>query len=101
TNVMTTNTTLLAIGVAELARAWQAWRRASAYADAIAAFAGARTQLASLFPIMFGFLLGTAGGTLAYVFAGTLGLLLPLAIVGALFVWAALERGQRASRGPW
>jgi hypothetical protein len=42
---------------------------------------------------MFGFLLGTAGGTLAYVFAGTLGLLLPLAIVGALFVWAALGRG--------
>jgi uncharacterized membrane protein YoaK (UPF0700 family) len=94
TNVMTTNTTLLAIGVAELALAWQARRRASDDADAAAAFAGARTQLASLFPIMFGFLLGTAGGTLAYVFAGTLGLLLPLAIVGALFVWAALGRGR-------
>ena len=43
---------------------------------------------------MFGFLLGTAGGTLAYVFAGTVGLLLPLAIVGGLFAWVAFGRAR-------
>jgi uncharacterized membrane protein YoaK (UPF0700 family) len=96
TNVMTTNTTQIAIDATELALAWQARRCAPDDADAAAAFTGARTRLAILFPIMFGFLLGTAGGTLAYVFAGSLGLLLPLVIVGALFAWAALGRGRAA-----
>jgi uncharacterized membrane protein YoaK (UPF0700 family) len=93
---MTTNTTQIAIDATELALAWQARRCAPDDADAAAAFTGARTRLAILFPIMFGFLLGTAGGTLAYVFAGSLGLLLPLVIVGALFAWAALGRGRAA-----
>lgn len=94
TNVMTTNTTQIAIDAAELALAWQIRRRAPDNADAANAFDGARLRLASLFPIMFGFLLGTAGGTLAFVFTGSLGLLLPLAIIYAMFVWAALGRGR-------
>ncbi|MGD9768756.1 MAG: YoaK family protein, partial [Pseudolabrys sp.] len=75
TNVMTTNTTQIAIDAAELMLAWHACRRAPDDADAAAAFAGARSRLATLFPIVFGFLLGTAGGTLAFVVAGSLGLL--------------------------
>jgi len=93
TNVMTTNTTQLAIDATELALAWQVRRRAPGDADAAAAFAGARARLATLFPIMFAFLAGTAGGTLAFVFAGSLGLLVPVAILYGLFAWAAFGRG--------
>jgi uncharacterized membrane protein YoaK (UPF0700 family) len=92
TNVMTTNTTQVAIDAAELMLAWHARRGTPDDTDAASALAAARARLAALFPIMFGFLLGTASGTLAHVFAGTVGLLLPLAIVGGHFVWAAFLR---------
>jgi hypothetical protein len=38
---------------------------------------------------MLGFLVGTAVGTLAYVATGAWGLLLPLAIMYAIFAWAS------------
>ena len=98
TNVMTTNTTQIAIDAAELMLAWHVRRRTPADTDAAGAFAAARARLATLFPIMFGFLLGTAGGTLAYVFAGLLGLLLPLAIIGGHFVWR--RSGASETEGP-
>jgi hypothetical protein len=49
-------------------------------------------RLASLFPVMLGFLLGTAAGTIAYVTIGTWGLLLPVAIMYGVFGWASARR---------
>src|SRR5262247_1206703 len=48
TNVMTTNTTQIAIDATELVLAWQAGRRAPADAAVAAAYAAARTRLARL-----------------------------------------------------
>jgi len=76
TNVMTTNTTQIAIDATELVLAWQAGRRAPADAAVAATYAAARARLAHLFPIMLGFLLGTASGTFAYVETGAWGLVL-------------------------
>jgi len=95
TNVMTTNTTQIAIDATELVLAWQAHRRAPAHAAAAAAYAAARLRVAGLFPIMLGFLLGTATGTIAYVGIGTWGLLLPVAIMYGVFAWASAWRGAR------
>jgi uncharacterized membrane protein YoaK (UPF0700 family) len=95
TNVMTTNTTQIAIDATELVLAWQAHRRAPAHAAAAAAYAAARLRVAGLFPIMLGFLLGTATGTIAYVGIGTWGLLLPVAIMYGVFGWASAWQGAR------
>jgi uncharacterized membrane protein YoaK (UPF0700 family) len=92
TNVMTTNTTQIAIDATELVLAWQAGRRAPADAAVAAAYAAARARLAHLFPIMLGFLLGTASGTFAYVETGAWGLVLPLAIMWGIFAWASAGR---------
>ena len=92
TNVMTTNTTQIAIDATELVLAWQAGRRAPADPTVAAAYAAARARLARLAPIMLGFLLGTAAGTLAYVTSGVWGLLLPLAIMWGIFAWASVGR---------
>src|SRR5215470_4914086 len=92
TNVMTTNTTQLAIDATELILAWQARRRAPADAAAAAAYAEARADLARLVPIMAGFLLGTVIGTLAYVVTGLWALLAPLAIMFAIFARAGAWR---------
>lgn len=94
TNVMTTNTTQIAIDATELVLAWQAHRRAPAHAAA-AAYAAARLRVAGLFPIMLGFLLGTATGTIAYVGIGTWGLLLPVAIMYGVFAWASAWQAAR------
>jgi hypothetical protein len=45
--------------------------------------------VARLFPIMLGFLLGTAAGTGAYVVTGLWGLLLPLSVMYGIFAWAS------------
>ena len=89
TNVMTTNTTQIAIDATELLFAWQARRRAPADATVAAAYDAARARFGALFAIMLGFLVGTAVGTLAYVATGAWGLLLPLAIMYAIFAWAS------------
>ena len=93
TNVMTTNTTQIAIDATELVLAWHARRRTPADAAASAAYQAARARLAGLFAIMFGFLLGTAAGAFAYVVIGVGGLLLPLAIMYGIFAWASARRG--------
>jgi uncharacterized membrane protein YoaK (UPF0700 family) len=95
TNVMTTNTTQLAIDAAELWLAWQARRRAPADAALGVAYDAARVHFGALFPIMLGFLAGTAVGTLAYVLIGVWGLLLPLAVMYGIFSWAS-ARAARA-----
>jgi uncharacterized membrane protein YoaK (UPF0700 family) len=96
TNVMTTNTTQLAIDAAELMLAWQARRRAPADAALAAAYEKARLRFRALLPIILGFLAGTAVGMLAYVAIGIWGLLLPLAVMYAIFAWtsASALRGE-------
>src|SRR5215471_13725773 len=89
TNVMTTNTTQIAIDTTELLFAWRARRCAPADAAVAAAYDAARARFGALFAIMLGFLVGTAVGTLAYVATGAWGLLLPLAIMYAIFAWAS------------
>src|SRR5215471_7488862 len=81
TNVMTTNTTHIAIDATELLLAWHARRRAPADAAVAAAYDAARGRFAALCPIILGFLAGTAVGTLAFVTTGVWGLLLPLTIM--------------------
>src|SRR5262249_28043929 len=93
TNVVTTQPTQSAIDATELVLPRQAGRRAPADAALAAAYAAARGRLARLAPIMLGFLLGTAAGTLAYVTSGVWGLLLPLAIMWGIFAWASAGRG--------
>jgi uncharacterized membrane protein YoaK (UPF0700 family) len=96
TNVMTTNTTQIAIDATELVLAWQAARRAPSDAVAREAYASARLRLVGLFPIMLGFLLGTVAGAVAYVTIGVGGLLLPLAIMYGIFAWASSRREERS-----
>ena len=89
TNVMTTNTTQLAIDAAELVLAWQARRRAPADAALAAAYDTARVRIRAVYPIMLGFLAGTVVGMLAYLAVGLWGLLLPLAIMYGIFAWTS------------
>jgi uncharacterized membrane protein YoaK (UPF0700 family) len=98
TNVMTTNTTQIAIDATELLLAWQARRRAPGDAGLAATYDAAHGRFGALFPIMLGFLAGTAVGTLAYVTTGVWGLLLPLAIMYGIFAWAS-ARQTRAQAG--
>jgi uncharacterized membrane protein YoaK (UPF0700 family) len=89
TNVMTTNTTHIAIDAAELWLAWRARRRAPEDAALAAACDAARARFGALPPIMLGFLVGTAVGTLAYMATGVWALLLPLAVTYGVFAWAS------------
>lgn len=89
TNVMTTNTTQIAIDATQWALARHAHRRSPGDPDVASAYRAARRRVCGLFPIMLAFLVGTAGGTLGYVLVGVLGLLIPLAIVYGVFIWAA------------
>jgi uncharacterized membrane protein YoaK (UPF0700 family) len=92
TNVMTTNTTLFAIDTGELLLGWHGRRRDPA---AAAQFSAARERLKVLVPIGLGFLAGTIGGALGYVWLGLWCLILILAVMLGLIVWAA--RRERAA----
>jgi uncharacterized membrane protein YoaK (UPF0700 family) len=81
TNVMTTNTTQLAIDVTEWVVAWRARRRAPGDARVAAEFAAASARCAHLLPIVLGFLVGTAAGAVAYLIAGPWCVMLAIAIV--------------------
>jgi uncharacterized membrane protein YoaK (UPF0700 family) len=89
TNVMTSNTTQLAIDVTQFFIAWRARRRAPADATAAAEFAAAGGRCVRLLPIVLGFLVGTAAGAVAYLVAGLWCLALTVGIVLALAIWAS------------
>jgi len=92
TNVMTTNTTQVAIDATEVVLTWRACRRSPAGSDARAAYLTSRARLVALAPIMIGFLLGTIAGTLVYVTVGLWGLVLPLVLMYAVTTWAVRRR---------
>ena len=92
TNVMTTNTTLFCVEAADLVLAWRARRRAPGDAAAAAAYAQVRERFALRWPIVLGFVAGTAGGALAYARLDLWCLLLVIAVVSALALWARARR---------
>lgn len=92
TNVMTTNTTLFAVDATDLVIAWRAYRRAPGDAAAAAAYTQVRDRFAILWPIVLGFVVGTVGGAVAYARIDLWCVLLAVAVVGALAVWAKERR---------
>jgi uncharacterized membrane protein YoaK (UPF0700 family) len=88
TNVMTTNTTLFAVDATDLALAWRAHRRAPGDTAAAAAYAQVRDRFAVLWPIVLGFVIGTVSGAIAYARLDLWCVLLAVAVVCALAVWA-------------
>jgi uncharacterized membrane protein YoaK (UPF0700 family) len=96
TNVMTTNTTQIAIDATHVALAsWRARRRADNDNEA-AAIASVRRRLVGVALPMFGFFLGTLAGALAYLAVGFAGLVLPLALMAGLWGWVV--RTEPAAR---
>jgi uncharacterized membrane protein YoaK (UPF0700 family) len=88
TNVMTTNTTQLAIDVTQTAMTWRASRRAPEDDEARKEFATARSRLFRLLPLILGFLIGTLAGGLGYERFAFHSLAVPLTILIGLFVWS-------------
>jgi uncharacterized membrane protein YoaK (UPF0700 family) len=93
TNVMTTNTTQLAIDTTEFVLAWWPHLRAPANVNAAAEYAEIKRRLTKLWPVMLGFFFGTLAGAVGYVWLDLWCVVLPIAIIGAMLVWAA--KGQR------
>jgi uncharacterized membrane protein YoaK (UPF0700 family) len=92
TNVMTTNTTQIAIDTAEFFLARRALRRDPQQAEAAAQYAATRGRLAALLPLTLGFVLGTFAGAVIFTETGIGCLLVAVVIILALAVWA---RGRR------
>jgi uncharacterized membrane protein YoaK (UPF0700 family) len=90
TNVMTTNTSQIAIDATQLA-----WARL--YRDESAEIARqhevCRQRLRGGLPLPLGFLAGTLVGAVAFASVGYLALVAPVVVVGGLTVWAALCPG--------
>jgi uncharacterized membrane protein YoaK (UPF0700 family) len=88
TNVMTTNTTQLAIDATELALTWRARRAAPADPTLAADHAQAKARCMVLWPIVLGFLVGTLVGALAYARLDLWCMLFAIVLVAALAAWA-------------
>jgi uncharacterized membrane protein YoaK (UPF0700 family) len=84
TNVMTTNTTRLAINSAEMLLAWIKHNKTDPSATSNAACAQARREIAALLPLWLGFLAGTVLGAIAYVTVGLLCIFLAILPIGSL-----------------
>jgi hypothetical protein len=80
---------LFAVDATDLVIAWRAHRRAPGDAAAAAAYAQVRDRFALLWPIVLGFVVGTAGGAVAYARLDLWCLLLVIGVVAALAVWAS------------
>ena len=87
TNVMTTNTTLLAINAAEILLSWIERCRAGPSGSSTLGYAQARREVAMLLPLGLSFLGGTVLGAIAYITVGLPSLLLAILPVGILAVW--------------
>jgi uncharacterized membrane protein YoaK (UPF0700 family) len=89
TNVMTTNTTALAITATQSLLGWVVSRKAETNRDP--RYMRAREELGQVLPIILAFLAGTACGAFAYVNLGLLCLFIVIVPVGALALCAASE----------
>lgn len=92
TNVMTTNTTLIAIEATETALAWWRHRTTGADSDELVRFTAARGRLMQLVSIAFGFLAGTVLGAIAFQTVGFWSLGLPTAVVVLLALAATFSQ---------
>ncbi len=87
TNVMTTNTTMLAINVAEILLGYLERRKLGPIGGVNPDYMAARREFGVLFPIELSFLGGTALGAIAYMTVGLLGVLTAVLPVGGMAVW--------------
>ena len=87
TNVMTTNTTLLAINVTEMLLGWIERNKADPLGTSKAGYAKARSEIAALLPIWLGFLAGIALGAIAYITLGLPCVLLAILPIAGLALW--------------
>jgi uncharacterized membrane protein YoaK (UPF0700 family) len=87
TNVMTTNTTLFAIDIGELLLGWRGMSRGDVASSA--QFSAAQERLGALVPLGLGFLVGTAAGAFGFALFGLPCLVLVLALLLGIIVWAA------------
>jgi uncharacterized membrane protein YoaK (UPF0700 family) len=87
TNVMTTNTSQIAIDATQLVWAWL--YRDGGSAEIADQREVRRRRLRSGLPLPLGFLAGTVMGAPAFASAGYLALLVPVIVVGGLTLWAA------------
>ena len=85
TNVMTTNTTLLAINAAEILRGTESTKFSTGGLNPN--YAQARNEFAALLPLGLGFFVGTALGAIAYINFGLPCVLLAIFPVGSLALW--------------
>jgi uncharacterized membrane protein YoaK (UPF0700 family) len=92
TNVMTTNTSQIAIDATQLAFARLCGRDGETD-EARRQHEVCRRRLVNALPLPLGFLAGTAAGAVAFAAAGFWALVAPTAAVGGLAVWAARWRG--------
>ena len=93
TNVMTTNTTQLAIEAAEFVMTLRARRDAPQDAALAAEHERARARLNKVWPVVLGFLCGTIGGALAFARFNLWCIPAAIALAGALAVWARGRQG--------
>lgn len=87
TNVMTTNTTLLAINVTEMLLGWIERNKGDPLGASNAVYAKARSEIAIVLPIWLGFLAGIALGAVAYITLGLPCVLLAILPVAGLALW--------------
>ncbi len=88
TNVMTTNTTLVSIELAQWMIASRRLRRHPADGAALELKRQAKARFAGLWPVLAGFLLGAICGAVGFQLAHFWFLLLAVAILGGLLIWA-------------
>jgi len=87
TNVMTTNTTLLAINSAEILLGWIERRKVGSTGSSNPSYAQAHNEFAALLPLGLGFFVGGALGAIAYINVGLPCVLFAIFPVGSLALW--------------
>jgi uncharacterized membrane protein YoaK (UPF0700 family) len=89
TNVMTTNTTQLAIAATQAALFWHAQGKTRGDHDhAAAQLASTHDRLKALLSVAGGFLTGTIAGALAYALVDLWCALVPIAAISGLLIWS-------------
>ncbi len=93
TNVMTGNSTQLAIEATEILYARFRPRRVAADPALAAQVEEARQRFATVFLVLSGFLVGALLGALAYAYAGPWSACLAILVVAGLIAWSAKHGG--------
>jgi uncharacterized membrane protein YoaK (UPF0700 family) len=100
TNVMTNNTTQLAINLTKAMLAWRKRHRMPGDSATTAELAATRQQLFKVLVLVLGFLLGTLAGAIAYVRTGLWCVLTAMLLVAGLIVWSLLSKRGRVAPNP-